>query len=180
MTEKDLNLEQETTKVEDNTKKYVETIETLKKEMGNMVSKDEYEKIIKERDQVLDSYVNHAGTMAKQEREKKEEVDYKTAAEYEQDLIRGVQAEVTNMEHWRNVLNHRDAVLRETGNDVFSIDGTRNEENDTIAEAVREQLENSKTTSEFNYNMDRITMDDPKSRDSIMAYMNSKNKKNRR
>lgn len=111
------NLENNATPNEENgldtTSMYIDQINNLKQ---NTVSRTQYDKLMLENKQLLESLVNGSGASSAEEEPPKP-----TADELRKDLFSG--KEMTNLDYCTKALALRQAVLEEEGKDIFVGEG---------------------------------------------------------
>lgn len=148
--------------------KYLETIKELKEKIDNeMISKQEYDKLIKENEKLLNDYINNRPAI------KKEVVKVRPAHEIANELKQIGDGDVTNRDFWAKSLEYREAYLRETGNDPWtdgSVEPTAKTE--YIASTVKKLLDDYQNPTSFRTQFNETLKDDPQ----VLRALRSKNK----
>jgi pyruvate/oxaloacetate carboxyltransferase len=147
----------------------LEKLEEMKQQMENMVSGEEYNKIKAEYEKLLNEYIN------KRPAPKEEIVKPRNPRE----IINDINNAKLNRDYISKVLEYRDAVLQETGKDVFadvSTTGLGNPTPDTeeVANALQSLLESTDSPAEFNFRLEQMLVDDAAVIASIKANKNKK------
>lgn len=91
-------------------------VDALKKQKENSVSKEEYDKLLAQNKALVEAYTD--GKLIDGDEE--EQTKKRTAEEIRQELFG---SEHNNLDGWRLTLELREAVLEETGKDIFIPDG---------------------------------------------------------
>ena len=113
--------------MEDLDKNYLEEIVNLKAQMETMVPGDAYNKVLEEHKRLTNEYIN------KRPAEKKEVPTFRKAEEIAKELINlNSSNSITDLDYITKSLEYREAMLRETGKDVFC---NANQDKEDLADA---------------------------------------------
>ena len=141
----------------------LETIQELKSKMDAMVDPEEHAKLKTQYDTLLKTMINKRTPPA-------EEVKVRSAKEIANEFIQN--KPVSNREYVKLALEYRQAVLNETGKDVFNDGKADTTEVNKVVQALTYLVEESDNDSDFRYKFDQIVKDDPQ----IAAMLRAKKK----
>lgn len=147
--EKDI-ITTEATPVEKN---YLEEIERMKREMENMVPKEDYSKVIDEHKKLTEDYIN------KRDPVKKPEAKLESASFYAEKLIKNKFR--NNKEFIETSLNYRDSFIKETGKDPWGDNGVTSEDTVEVYNHLKSLSEDIESPTEFNFRLGDSLADDP-------------------
>ena len=140
---------------------YLDQIAELKDKMdNNMISKEEYNKLLAEHKKLLNDYIN------KRQPNKQEEVKLRPAKEIAKEFQGISSGDITNRKYVAKALEYREAVLKETGKDVFADfgeNGPGNPTDDTVevASTLKKLLDENESDVDFRIVLNNILEDDP-------------------
>ena len=136
---------------------YLDQIKDLKEKLENeMISKEEYDKLLLDHKKLLSDYVNKRPPIVKDEKDKK------TAKELSQYFIK--ENDMTNREYWKNALEYRDAYMAEYKRDPFDNPNSNNADPEKaagVAATIRELLNQYPDDTEFRIKLNSVMKDDP-------------------
>lgn len=136
---------------------YLDQIKDLKEKLENeMISKEEYDKLLLDHKKLLSDYVNKRPPIVKDEKDKK------TAKELSQYFTK--ENDMTNREYWKNALEYRDAYMAEYKRDPFDNPNSNNADPEKaagVAATIRELLNQYPDDTEFRIKLNSVMKDDP-------------------
>lgn len=140
---------------------YLDQIEELKNKLENdMISKEEYNKLLAENKKLLSDYINRRPAPRQQE------VIIRPAREIAKELKDISSGDITNRKYVEKALEYRSAYMKETGKDPFadfSQDGSGKPTEDTneVANVLQQLLEENPSDIDFRIKLNSILEDDP-------------------
>lgn len=132
---------------------YLEQIESMKKEMADMVDPVKYAELKKQHDTLLNDYVNKREV-------KKEETTIRKAKEIARELMEN--KPMTNKKYIETALEYRTAMINESGHDPFVDKDTDPAKSHQVAEHLREVLNESETDFQFRMKLNESLVDENK------------------
>lgn len=136
---------------------YLDQIKDLKEKLENeMISKEEYDKLLADHKKLLSDYVNKRQPIVKDDEPKK------TAKELSQFFTK--ENDMTNREYWKNALEYRDAYMAEYKRDPFDNPNSNNADPEKaagVAATIRELLKQYPDDTEFRIKLNSVMKDDP-------------------
>lgn len=139
-------------------KNYLEQIAALKTQMDQMVSGEEYEKLVAEHKKLTDEYINKRDPIPAVPD------DLKPASQYAEQLIKN--KKTTNLDFVKTSLSYREAFMKEYGRDPWANElsegGTTVEDSAAVAEHLTALVnEFGDNPAEFNFRFEQSLVDDP-------------------
>ena len=140
---------------------YLDQIADLKKQMDeNMISKEDYDKLLKEHKKLLNDYVNRRPAP------KNEVKETRKASEVAKELIKIKNRDITNREYIAKTLEYREAHLKEYGTDPFTDFGQNGpqkptEDTNTVASTLKTLLDENPSPVDFRIKLNSVLQDDP-------------------
>ena len=140
---------------------YLDQIADLKKQMDeNMISKEDYDKLLKEHKKLLNDYVNRRPAP------KVEDKETRKASEVAKELIKIKNRDITNRDYIAKTLEYREAHLKEFGTDPFTDFGQNGpqkptEDTNMVATTVKTLLDENPSRVDFRIKLNSVLQDDP-------------------
>ena len=140
---------------------YLDQIADLKKQMDeNMISKEDYDKLLKEHKKLLNDYVNRRPAP------KVEDKETRKASEVAKELIKIKNRDITNRDYIAKTLEYREAHLKEFGTDPFTDFGQNGPQKPTddtnmVASTLKTLLEENPSPVDFRIKLNSVLQDDP-------------------
>lgn len=140
---------------------YLDQIADLKKQMDeNMISKEDYDKLLKEHKKLLNDYVNRRPVPPK------EEDKLRPAVEIAKEIASIKNGDISNREYVKKSLEYRESFLAATGKDPFT-DFTKGgpsaptEDSKLVADTLKKLVEENESPIDFRIRLNAILEDDP-------------------
>ena len=140
---------------------YLDQIADLKKQMDeNMISKEDYDKLLKEHKKLLNDYVNRRPAP------KVEDKETRKASEVAKELIKIKNRDITNRDYIAKTLEYREAHLKEFGTDPFTDFGQNGpqkptEDTNMVATTLKTLLDENPSPVDFRIKLNSVLQDDP-------------------
>ena len=140
---------------------YLDQIADLKKQMDeNMISKEDYDKLLKEHKKLLNDYVNRRPAPQVEVKETRK------ASEVAKELIKIKNRDITNREYIAKSLEYREAHIKEYGTDPFTDFGQNGpqkptEDTNKVASTLKALLEENPSPVDFRIKLNSVLQDDP-------------------
>jgi predicted CopG family antitoxin len=140
---------------------YLDQIEDLKNQMqNNMISKEVYDKLLKDHKKLLDDYVNRRPAP------KVEVKETRKASEVAKELIKVKNRDITNRDYIAKTLEYREAHLKEFGTDPFTDFGQNGPQKPTddtnmVASTLKTLLDENPSPVDFRIKLNSVLQDDP-------------------
>lgn len=140
---------------------YLDQIADLKKQMDeNMISKEDYDKLLKEHKKLLNDYVNRRPAPQVEVKETRK------ASEVAKELIKIKNRDITNREYIAKTLEYRDAHIKEYGTDPFTDFGQNGpnkptDDTNMVASTLKALLEENPSPVDFRIKLNSVLQDDP-------------------
>lgn len=140
---------------------YLDQIADLKKQMDeNMISKEDYDKLLKEHKKLLNDYVNRRPAPQVEVKETRK------ASEVAKELIKIKNRDITNREYISKALEYRESHIKEYGTDPFTDFGQNGPQKPTddtnmVASTLKALLEENPSPVDFRIKLNSVLQDDP-------------------
>ena len=140
---------------------YLDQIADLKKQMDeNMISREEYDKLLKDHKKLLTDYVNRRPVIKEEEKKKR------SAKEVAQELAKIKEGNITNRDYIAKSLEYREAHISEFGTDPFTDFGQNGpqkptEDTNFVASTLKTLLDENPSPVDFRIKLNSVLQDDP-------------------